>query len=67
MTDKEITAHEAAAQLGYHVNHLYRLLRSGTVKGRKVADRVWLVPQDEVDRVKALQDKHGRLPRSNGP
>jgi hypothetical protein len=25
------------------------------------------VPQDEVDRVKALQDKYGRLPRSDGP
>jgi excisionase family DNA binding protein len=67
MAEQEITAHEAAAQLGYHVNHLYRLLRNGTVRGRKVAGRVWLVPQDEVDRVKVLQDEHGRLPRGDRP
>jgi excisionase family DNA binding protein len=60
MGDKELTAHEAAAQLGYHVNHVYRLLAAGTLKGRQF-NRVWIIKQSEVDRVKALQDSHGRL------
>ena len=57
----DLTAEQAAALLGYHVNHLYRLLKAGTVKGRKVGGKVWLVGRAEVARVKALQDEHGRL------
>ena len=65
MSERDITAEEAAQQLGYHVNHLYRLLAQGKVKGRKLGGKVWLLSQDEVSRVKALQDNHGRLPRKD--
>ena len=58
--DKEITAQETAKQLGYHPHHVYRLLSNGAIKGRRF-NRVWIIKQSEVDRVKALQDEHGRL------
>jgi excisionase family DNA binding protein len=65
--NRKLTAQEAAAQLGYHPEHLYRLLKTGKLRGNKVADRVWLIDQGEVNRVKALQSDYGRLPRSDRP
>lgn len=56
-----LTAGEAAEELGYHLNHLYRLLKSGDVKGQKWAGRIWMIERREVERVKALQDGNGRL------
>lgn len=47
--------------LGYHLNHLYRLLRSGVVKGKRWGGKVWMIERSEVERVKALQDEYGRL------
>jgi hypothetical protein len=60
-----LTAHEAAHELGYHINHLYELLRSGTVKAKQF-NRVWMIYRQEVERIKALQGPGGRLPKS-GP
>ena len=64
MENTEVTVQEAAAQLGYHVNHLYRLLAEGQLHGRQF-NRVWIIKQREVDRLKALQDDYGRLPRKD--
>jgi len=64
-TDPELTAEDAARQLGYHINHLYRLLSEGTIRGKQF-NRVWILRQSEIDRVKALQDEHGRLPKGQG-
>jgi excisionase family DNA binding protein len=61
MEDK-LTAAEAARILGYHINHIYRLLKSGVLKGEQF-NRVWLVDRAEVRRVKALQDENGRIYR----
>lgn len=61
ISDNELTAQEAADALGYHVNHLYRLIAQGRVKGRKLLDRVWVFDQREIDRIKSLQDEKGRL------
>jgi excisionase family DNA binding protein len=58
-----LTAQEAADELGYHINHLYYLLREGKVRAQQF-NRVWLIDPDEVERVKALQGRGGRLPRS---
>ena len=55
-----LTAQEAAEALGYNVDHLYRLLKDGTVKGQRLG-REWMISRDEVQRVKALQDEHGRV------
>lgn len=55
----ELTAREAAERLGYHINHVYRLLQNGRLKGRQF-NRVWIIPSSEVERIKARQDQHGR-------
>jgi excisionase family DNA binding protein len=61
MEDK-LTAAEAARILGYHIEHVYRLLKSGVLKGEQF-NRVWLIDRAEVRRVKALQDENGRIYR----
>ena len=58
-----LTAQEAADELGYHIHHLYRLLRNGTIEARQF-NRVWMIPNQEVERVKALQGPGGRLPKA---
>jgi hypothetical protein len=40
-----------------------RLLRQGRVKALQF-NRVWLIERAEVERVKALQGKGGRLPKT---
>jgi hypothetical protein len=58
-----LTAEQAADKLGYHIHHLYRLLRKGTVKGRQF-NRVWMIDPAEVERIKSLQGAGGRLPKA---
>lgn len=60
MEDERMTPQEAASMLGYHIDHIYRLLRSGKMKGEKKY-RVWLIDRREVERIKDMQDEHGRL------
>ena len=57
-----MTAQEAADALGYNVKHLYRLLNSGKVNGQR-AGHIWLIDLAEVEHIKALQGKGGRLPK----
>lgn len=61
MTEK-ITVKDAALVLGYHPNHVYRLLRDGTLKGERF-NRVWMVDRLDVARLKSEQNDNGRLPR----
>jgi hypothetical protein len=58
LNDK-LNAQEAAEALGYHVNHVYRLLKLGAIEGELIG-RVWFIDQQEIERVQALQDEHGR-------
>lgn len=60
MTSDKLTAQETADALGYHVDHVYRLLRLGAIEGELLQGKVWLIDREEVERVKALQDEHGR-------
>jgi len=62
--ERPLTAHAAADELGYHVNHLYRLLRDGTIKGQRF-NQAWMIDSAEVERIKALQGKSGRLPKGH--
>jgi excisionase family DNA binding protein len=55
-----LTVKEAAGLLGYHPDHLRRLLRKGAIAGDLVAGRVWQISMDEVRRVLAVQDDAGR-------
>jgi excisionase family DNA binding protein len=57
-----LTAEQAARELGYHLNHLYRMLANGTIKGKKWAN-AWMIERSEVERIKAMQTEHGRLPK----
>ena len=55
-----LTAQEAADALGYHINHVYRLLRSGVIKAEQF-NRVWLIPRSEVQRIREAQSERGRF------
>lgn len=57
-----LTAQKAADALGYHIDHVYRLLKDGTIQGERFSG-VWAIPCTEVERIKALQSKGGRLPK----
>jgi excisionase family DNA binding protein len=59
---RPLTAQEAAEELGYHVNYLYRLLKESTVNAQQF-NRVWMIDRQEVERIKALQGPGGRLPK----
>ena len=61
--DRPLTADQAADELGYHVHHLYRLLRHGTIRAERF-NRSWMIDPAEVERIKALQGPGGRLPKS---
>ena len=62
LVDKPLTTQEAAAELGYSVRHLYRLLDDGTIRGERFG-HVWMIDHQEVERIKALQGPGGRLPK----
>jgi excisionase family DNA binding protein len=57
-----LTVEQAAEELGYHSHHVYRLLRSGKLDGRRFSG-VWMIDRQEVERIKALQGPGGRLPK----
>ena len=58
-----LTVQQAAEELDYHVKHIYRLLKSGKLEGRRFSG-VWMIDRQEVERVKSLQGSGGRLPKS---
>jgi excisionase family DNA binding protein len=58
-----LTVQQAADELDYHVKHIYRLLKSGRLEGRRFSG-VWMIDRQEVERIKALQGRGGRLPKS---
>jgi excisionase family DNA binding protein len=61
--DKPLTTREAAAELGYSIRHLYRLLENGTIQGERFS-HVWMIDPQEAERIKDLQGPGGRLPKS---
>jgi excisionase family DNA binding protein len=58
-----LTVEQAAQELGYHPNHVYRLLKQRRIRAQRFAG-VWMIDRQEVERIKALQGPGGRLPRS---
>lgn len=61
--ERPLTAHQAADDLGYHVKHVYRLLKLGVLRGERFQG-VWMIDRAEVERIKGLQGPGGRLPKS---
>ena len=57
---RHLTTKEAAARLGYHPNHLLRLLRRDVVQGHKGHNYRWQISEREVKRIKSLQTERGR-------
>ncbi len=60
--DRPLTVKEAAKALGYHPDHVRRMLRAGTITGERVGP-IWLIDHAEVERIKALQGPGGHLPK----
>ena len=60
-----ITVEEAAEILGYHTDHVYRLLRAGRLDGQKFGNG-WVVSVSSVAAVKARQDDSGRVAWDEG-
>ena len=63
--DRSLTVPEAAELLGYHVDHVRRLLKAGKLEGERVGGR-WLIAPQEVERIQGLQGPGGRLPKGIG-
>ena len=55
---------KAAEELGYHVKHMYRLLREGKIKGERIGGG-WAVDVLSVAQAKARQDDNGRIEWEN--
>jgi len=51
---------EAANVIGCTDAHVRRMLIEGTMKGKKVSGRSWMVPRKEAERVAARQAPTGR-------
>ena len=66
MTEEMLTAQGAADRLGYHINHVYRLLRYGIIHGTQW-NRAWMISRSEVNRIKAMQNDAGKLPSGTLP
>jgi hypothetical protein len=58
-----LTVNQAAQELGYHPNHVRRLLQGEIIKGEKIGN-YWFIPKREIERIKAGQDDYGRYRRS---
>ena len=57
---ERLTAQEVAELLGYHVDHVYRLLWSGRLRG-ELFGRTWIIDRSEVETVLELRAEHGRF------
>ena len=55
-----ISAQEAAERLGYHKNHVYRLLREGKLAGKRFGGG-WVISAESVELVRARQSDSGRV------
>lgn len=60
MIENKLTAKQTADELGYHVNHVYRLLAQGIIPGERLGN-YWLIDRELVEELKARQDDSGRL------
>jgi len=54
---------ETAKRLGYHPDHIYRLIKAGKIKATRFG-KSWMITIPEIERVKSLQDEYGRLTKN---
>lgn len=60
-----MTVEDAAEILGYHTDHVYRLLREKKLDGQKFGNG-WVVKTQSVIEAKARQSDSGRVAWENG-
>ena len=53
--ERPLTAQEAADQLGYNIDHLYLLLKKGTIRGERF-NKAWMIDPAEVERIATPSD-----------
>jgi excisionase family DNA binding protein len=58
-----LTAKQAAGILGYAEDHVCRLARWGRLRAARFG-YVWVIDPEDVERLKSLRGKGGRLPRA---
>jgi excisionase family DNA binding protein len=63
MMDRGLTARQAAAILGYTEDHVCRLARWGRLRAERFG-YAWVIDPEDVERLKSLQSKGGRLPKA---
>jgi len=54
-----LTPEEAAKILGYHLKHVYRLLAQGRIRAEMFRDHYYMIPVEEVDRIKKMREAQG--------
>ena len=60
-----MTLTEAARELGLDPSTLRYRLQRGAMRGDKVGPRAWLIPREEIERLKAVgRMKPGRKPKA---
>ena len=60
-----MTLTDAARELGVDPSTLRYRLKRGDMRGEKIGPRAWLIPRDEVARVKTIgRMKPGRKPKA---
>lgn len=60
-----LSVSEARERYGLSERRIQELLQSGTVKGRKLGKRVWLVDERSLSRYAAKPRKRGPKPRTS--
>ena len=56
----KLTVKQAAKELGYHPDHVRRLIRANVIKAEKLSGLIWLIDREEINRIKREQ-QNGRL------
>lgn len=61
-----MTTQEAARQLGFHIDHIRRMLREGDLEGVKISGQSWLVLKKSVEDYKKSTSGMGKFDPRRG-
>lgn len=60
-----ITTKEAAENLGYHIEHIRRMLREGDLRGKKIG-YMWFVQQESIEVYRKKTNGLGKFDKRRG-
>ena len=66
MLENYLNTQQAAVVIGCTDAHIRRMLIDGTIHGKKVSERTWMIPRKEAERIRDDEPPTGR-PRKNDP